>query len=377
MKYLIITDTHIGATNSNQRIMNAHSDMWKELFKLVKEHDIKHIIHGGDFFDNRQSLSIKTLKHIQEEFIPLMIANPDVKLHIILGNHDILYRNRLDYNSVEPLLSGIPNIHIYSEFTELNEEILLCNWIVPTEEEKAVKLIKKSKLKYCIGHFELLGFEVTKGITSFHGLESKVFNKFNKVLSGHYHRKSTKGNIHYLGTPLSLSFGEYDTEHGYHILDTEKDELIFIPSKTGHLHHQINYDVEKDAIIDIFPSVDNLNELHDKFVRISYTGKETQKLRNLINELTSEIKVNYIRIINNIEQNNEKFDKLLLITDENDLKTSVNVLSDLTNNIDHLINQSLGTVLQDKLNNIENLPETLDYMKELLKTSHEKLTIEI
>ena len=90
MKYLIITDTHIGATNSNQRIMNAHSDMWKELFKLVKEHDIKHIIHGGDFFDNRQSLSIKTLKHIQEEFIPLMIANPDVKMHIILGNHDIL-----------------------------------------------------------------------------------------------------------------------------------------------------------------------------------------------------------------------------------------------------------------------------------------------
>ena len=377
MKYLIITDTHIGATNSNQRIMNAHSDMWKELFKLVKEHDIKHIIHGGDFFDNRQSLSIKTLKHIQEEFIPLMIANPDVKLHIILGNHDILYRNRLDYNSVEPLLSGLPNIHIYSEFTDLNDEILLCNWIVPSEEEKAVKLIKKSKLKYCIGHFELLGFEVTKGITSFHGLESKVFNKFNKVLSGHYHRKSKKGNIHYLGTPLSLSFGEYDTEHGYHILDTDNDELIFIPSKTGHLHHQINYDAEKDAIIDIFPSVDNLNELHDKFVRISYTGKETQKLRNLINELTSEIKVNYIRIINNIEQNNEKFDKLLLITDENDLKTSVNVLSDLTNNIDHLINQSLGTVLQDKLNNIENLPETLDYMKELLKSSHEKLTIEI
>ena len=41
MKYLIITDTHIGATNSNQRIMNAHSDMWKELFKLVKEKGYK------------------------------------------------------------------------------------------------------------------------------------------------------------------------------------------------------------------------------------------------------------------------------------------------------------------------------------------------
>ena len=377
MKYLILTDTHIGATNSNQRIMSAHNEMWQELFNLVKEHDIKHIIHGGDFFDNRQFLSIKTLKHIQTEFTPLMNANPDIHMHIILGNHDILYRNRLDYNSVEPILSGIPNIHIYDEFTNLNDEILLCNWIVPNEEEKAVKLIKKSKLKYCIGHFEMLGFEVTKGITAFHGLDGKIFKKFNKVLSGHYHRKSNKGNIHYLGTPLSLTFGEYDTEHGYHILDTETDELIFIPTKTGHLHYQINYDVEKDEIASIFPSVDDLSKLHDKFVRISYVGKETQKLRELIDELTSEIKVNYIRVINNIEQTNEEIDKLLVINSDEELNTSINILSDLSNNIDHLVNHSMGTLLQDKLNTIENLPETLDYMKQLLNNSHEKLTIEI
>ena len=377
MKYLIITDTHIGATNSNQRIMNAHADMWQELFKLAKENDINHIIHGGDFFDNRQSLQIKTLKHIQDEFIPLMKENSDIQMHIILGNHDILYRNRLDYNSVEPLLSSLPNVHIYSNFTDLNDEILLCNWIVPSEEEQAIKSIKKSKMKYCIGHFEMNGFEVTKGVKSFHGLEPKIFKKFNKVLSGHYHRKSKKGNIHYLGTPLSLTFGEYDTEHGYHILDTDEDTLTFIPSKTGHLHYQIEYDVVKDEIIDIFPNVNEFSELNDKFVRVVYTGKETPKLRTLIDDLTSKIKVNYIRVVNNVSETDDNLDNLLIINDEKELNSSINILSDLSLNIVHLVDHSLSTTLQDKLKDIDNLAETLDYLKEILKNSQEKLTIEI
>ena len=62
MKYLIITDTHIGATNSNQRIMNAHSDMMANLtLKQVEDYVGKDI---AEKIQNEEGNSIVTGKQI-------------------------------------------------------------------------------------------------------------------------------------------------------------------------------------------------------------------------------------------------------------------------------------------------------------------------
>ena len=37
------------------------------------------------------------------------------------------------------------------------------------------------------------------------GLEKTQFNKFEKVLSGHFHKKSDDGQIYYLGTQYEIS----------------------------------------------------------------------------------------------------------------------------------------------------------------------------
>ena len=368
MKYLIVTDTHIGANNSNHTILDTHKTMWQELFNLAKEHKIKHIIHAGDFFDSRNSISVKALKHIQDDFIPLIKENKSIQFHIILGNHDILYRNRLDYNSVEPILDNLPNVHIYKEFTNLNDEILLCNWITPDDETNAISQIENSALPYCIGHFEILGFDVSDGITATHGINPSIFAKFKRVLSGHYHRKSNKGNIHYLGTPVSLSFGEYNTMHGFHILDTKKDTLTFLPFTQGYLHHEIRYDIETDTYQ--IPTNVSLNDLTNKFVRLKYNGKETVALTKLINTLYDDINVAFLRLINDLQVETEQ--DLLIINSEQDFNTAITALTDLSHNLEHLINHSLHTIINKDIDK-----NTLCYMKELLSNAHEQLNVDI
>ena len=45
----------------------------------------------------------------------------------------------------------------------------------------------KSSAKIAMGHLELNGFKATRGHTMEDGMDVNVFNKFNKVFSGHFH----------------------------------------------------------------------------------------------------------------------------------------------------------------------------------------------
>ena len=78
-----------------------------------------------------------------------------------------------------------------------------------------------------MGHLELNGFEAHPGHVMESGMESSIFSKFKKVFSGHYHMKSTKGNVTYLGNPYQLYWNDYGCKRGFHVLDTETLKTTF------------------------------------------------------------------------------------------------------------------------------------------------------
>ncbi len=78
-----------------------------------------------------------------------------------------------------------------------------------------------------------------------HGFDSKLFDKFDVVMSGHFHHKSTKGNINYLGAPYEMTWSDYNDPRGFHIFDTESRELTFIQNPFPMFHKVLYDDVNK------------------------------------------------------------------------------------------------------------------------------------
>ena len=71
-----------------------------------------------------------------------------------------------------------------------------------------------------MGHLELNGFEAHPGHMMERGMDHSVFKKFKKVFTGHYHSKSHKDNVYYLGNPYQLYWNDFGCKRGFHVFDT-------------------------------------------------------------------------------------------------------------------------------------------------------------
>ena len=88
----------------------------------------------------------------------------------------------------------------------------------------------------------------------------KHFEKFDLTCSGHFHTKSNQGNLHYLGTAYELFWSDFNDKKGFHIWDTETNELehIINPYK---MFNKIWYD-------DNTKVTEDFSHLKDKYVKI-------------------------------------------------------------------------------------------------------------
>jgi hypothetical protein len=73
------------------------------------------------------------------------------------------------------------------------------------------------------------------------GLDRKTLSKYDIVLSGHFHHKSSSDNVTYVGTPYEMTWSDYNDPKGFHIFDTETREMKFVKN-TFSIFHKIMYD---------------------------------------------------------------------------------------------------------------------------------------
>lgn len=254
MKIALINDTHLGARSDSQTFLNYFSKFFDEVFfPYLDEHEIKTVIHLGDLVDRRKFINYNTLSALRKSFmIPLWQRQIDT--HIIVGNHDVFYRNTNAVNSVTELFTTPDGKHepwIYESpetVTFDGFDIALMPWINKENMDECAEFMKKTNADVCMGHFEFQGFEVLRGITHDHGLNAKDFKQFERVISGHFHHKHDDGHVFYLGTPYEITWSDFDDQKGFHVFDTATRELTFIPNPTC-IFHKVMYNdsITKDA----------------------------------------------------------------------------------------------------------------------------------
>ena len=270
MKVLLITDQHFGVRNDNQHFINHYRKYYsKVVIPFIKAYGITEIIDLGDTFDKRKSVNFMSLEAAKEMWFD-PIKDIGCKMTALVGNHDIYYKNTLRINAPNELL-GDYDIDVIDEPTTRNydgTDILFLPWICDENRDDTFRSITKSTAPVCMGHLELNGFEAHPGHVMNMGMDINPFDKFQRVFSGHYHMKSTKGNISYLGNPYQLYWNDYGCKRGFHVFDTETLKTTFYRN-TYDMFYKLYYD--NGVRNEIHPS-----DLEGTFVKLIVEDKGDQ-----------------------------------------------------------------------------------------------------
>ena len=280
MKIAIITDQHLDGRKGSLPFWNYWQKFYDEIFfPTLEKENITTVFDLGDTFDNRKSVDFNTLNRIKYNYFDRL---KKYEVHMLLGNHCTYYKNTNKINSPELLLENYSNIKIYTEPETIfigGKEFLMMPWINVENKEECTKLIKKGGEIMC-SHMEVDGFEVTPGMHFEGGFTVSDFKNFNRVWSGHFHHRSKRGNVQYLGNPYQMFWNDYKSSRGFHIYDTETDRLRFYKNPF-EIFEKIFYD---DANHD-YNKLD-VSSYKDKFIKIIVDEKRNyQMFETLVDRL--------------------------------------------------------------------------------------------
>lgn len=283
MKIAIITDTHYGARKGSKLFHDYFEEFYKNIFfPTLDEQGIGTVVHMGDAFDSRKGIEFKSL-----DWAKRVVFNPlkerGIKVHLMVGNHDAYYKNTNEINAINLLLKEYDNVKVYSSATEVelgNLKTLFIPWINEQNQNQTEKLIQKTTCECAMGHLELQGFRVNRQITMDHGMESKLFDKFTKVFSGHYHTRSDNGRIFYLGNPYEIYWTDVNDPRGFTIFDTETLEHYPV-NNPYRIFYNIYYEDQDYQIFDT-------SEYKNKIVKLIVRKKsDIKKFEKFVDKLYS------------------------------------------------------------------------------------------
>jgi len=343
MNIALITDTHFGARNDSLIFSDFFRKFYENIFfPTLKERDIKSIIHLGDVVDRRKFINYKTLNSMKDIlFDPLEKMGADIK--IIIGNHDIYYKNTLSVNSMKELTEGMSYVTIYDEHCEVSltdeHKVVFIPWICDDNEDQTKELIEKTRAPIAFGHLHIQGAEHIKGSTSYDGHSPKIFNAFQRVFSGHFHHRSEIGNITYLGNPYEITWSDYNDPRGFHIYDTETMETEFIQNPYS-MFHKIYYDDDK-------LDYGYLSRYEDCYVKIIVQKKNNTYLFETLMDKLIDVGVGHISVVDNLFDIEDIGDD---IESMEDVEDTMSVIRSCVDGLEIQNKEPLNQLMQDLYN---------------------------
>ncbi|MDA3807324.1 MAG: hypothetical protein PF440_05340 [Thiomicrorhabdus sp.] len=292
MKHIIIGDTHYGEKNDSEKYNNQLNGMIDFSIDYAKKNKITSCIQAGDFFHNRHKINVSSLNYGIEGARKLSEQFGKENFHVLVGNHCIYHKDRLDVNSLKVIE---PYATIIEKPTSLGN-ILLTPWLLTNEDWDNIVTESKNH-DFLIAHLELNGFKMNDHYVMEHGMSHKELKGYDKVITGHYHSYQQQENVYYIGTPVPIGMSEANEDHGFFVLDDETGELEMIVYDKVKVV-SINYldveslddlDPENTSVRIEFPDdlddeeliseiQDHLAEMNFNEVKVKYKGNKAKEL---------------------------------------------------------------------------------------------------
>ena len=293
MKVAIITDIHFGARNDSIAFLDFFEKFYDNtFFPALDANAIDTVLVLGDTFDRRKYVNFYALDRAKKMFFD-KLEERGIRVHMLAGNHDTYYKNTNEVNSPDLLLVEYGNIDVISKPETIvidGTSICMLPWICPENYQESLDHIKNTKAEVCMGHLEIAGFAMYRGMESHDGLAKETFEKFDLVFSGHYHHRSSDKHIHYLGNPYELTWQDYNDPRGFHMFDLSTRELEFI-CNPYRMFERIEYNDKDQEPVDL-----DALELEQKYVKLVVVNKNDfykfdKFIQKLYNKGCHEIKI--------------------------------------------------------------------------------------
>ncbi len=292
MKIAVITDQHLDGRKGSLAFWNYWQKFYDEIFfPTLQREGITTVFDLGDTFDNRKSVDFNTLNRIKTNYFDRLKG---FDVHMILGNHTTYYKNTNKINSPELLLEEYRNITIYTEPKDIKvggQKFLMMPWINSGNKKQALESMEESDANVMCGHLECDGFEVTPGMHFDGGFNVSDFKKFKRVWSGHFHHRSKRGNVQYLGNPYQMFWNDYKDTRGFHIYDTESDRLRFVENPFEIFQKLYYNDIESDY------NKYDVSDYREQFVKLIVEEKRDYQMFETLVDRLYNVGVHDVKVV--------------------------------------------------------------------------------
>lgn len=297
MKTILITDTHFGCHNNSITWCRSQLNFFRnQLIPYIKENYPVRLIHLGDVFDSRSSISTAILKEVKDLFRDL--SNEADEFTIVAGNHDYYYFNSSEYCNVRTIFSDF-NIKIIDKDIEEDENFVYIPW-------PQIDKINENYNKPIITHCDYIQY-IGK----------------NTLYTGHIHTPYITDKIKCLGSVFALTFNDANQDRYFYTLDNG----VLTPVKNEYMVRFWRINLR---------DYENQNIGKDDFVEIYTDPGDTDKYKDIIESITSACK--NCTIIPNIISN---------ISNDSDI-------CDINTNIDDMISSQLPQHLKDPFERLKS-----------------------
>ena len=344
MKLAVLGDTHFGMRGDSLEFHRYNKKFYDNiLFPYLIDNKIDTVFQLGDLFDRRKFINFNSLYLCRKYFFNKLRDN-NITLHTLLGNHDVTFKNTLEVNSTSLLLQEYENIKIYDEFDSVSFDgvgIDIVPWLCSENQEEIFTQIKNSTYQICFGHFEIDGFEMDRGNVCHGGIDKQPLNKYDIVLTGHFHHKSNDGHIYYVGTPGEMTWADYNDPRGFHIFDTNTRELEFIQNPYK-MFYKLSYD-DGEQDFEFWKSYD-FTPLKDSYVKVIVVNKQNPYLFDNVIDTLYKSGVSDISIVEDFTDTVIENDQELIDQAEDTMTILSKYIDNLTLNVE---SEKLKTLMRE------------------------------
>jgi DNA repair exonuclease SbcCD nuclease subunit len=313
-KAACMTDIHFGKKSNSEQHNQDCIDFINWFCAQVKQDPtIDHIVFLGDWHENRSSLNISTLTFSYNG--AKLLNELGLPVFFILGNHDLYHRHSRD-------------VHSLVHFDEFENFILIDEPVIRNDIGNGVlfspylfhheypNLAEYLKIPVWFGHFEFRGFVITGyNLTMPTGPDPQDYQGPKHIISGHFHKRQSFGNVVYIGNTFPMDFSDAgDNERGMMIYNHDTDVMEFENWEDCPKYIRTNLSalVDKKVVMfsgarvkctaDININYDESNILRQEFIDHyklrEFVMEESVEIKNIISGTTTQVDVDGSELAN-------------------------------------------------------------------------------